>query len=213
MTPALLPGFRAHVHVETEEPCLIQSNDPQDYAHGMLIFGEGKGGREQIHKHYRPHAKRIKVQVETEIVVPVDADDRDTPRERWVLKRKRLWAHAWLWSNVRDFETQFRMDLRGWKLDEYLAGVYALNQALRVELGVVEDYEVGDGPDEKPEGGVDVRTFDDLVWTLEPMSSEVGEETNAEPGEVGEARDEESKGVPCGGIGGHIYERSDNAVG
>jgi hypothetical protein len=205
------------MHIDTEQPCLIQSEDPKDYAHGMLIFGEGRGGRDQVHKHYRSHSKRIKLQVETEIVVPVKANDRNTPRERWMLIRKRLWAHAWLWANVMDFEMQFRMDISGWKLEEYLAGKYAINQALRVELGVGEDYEVGDGPDEEPEGGVDVRTFDDFVWVPEPepepISLEVAEKTNAELGEVGQERDEEQRVVPCGGIGGFSYERSDDAVG
>ena len=219
MTPALLPGFQAHVRIETEQPCLIQSDNPQDYAHGMLIFGEGRGGRDQVHEHYRPHAKRIKLQVETEIVVPVKADDRESPRERWTLKRKRLWAHAWLWSNVMDCETQFRMDLNGWKLEEYLAGKYALNQALRVELGVGEDYEAGDGSEEEAaaEGGVDIHTSDDLVWVPEPepepMSSDVDDETNARLGEPGEEGEELSREVPYGGPGGLCYERKDEAVG
>jgi hypothetical protein len=116
-----------------------------------------------------------------------------------------------------DCEAQFRMDISGWKLEEYLAGKYAINQALRVELGVGEDYEAGDGLDEEPDWGVDVQSFDDFVWVpepeSEPISSEVGEETNAESGEIGEEGEEEPRGVPCGGIGGLSYERSDDAVG
>ena len=143
MTPALLPGFHAHVHIETEQPCLIQSDDPNDYAHGMLIFGEGKEGRDQLHQHYRPHAKRIKVEVEFDVAVPVLAEDRRYPQERWVLMRKRQWAHAWLWSNVREFEMQVRMDLEGWRLEDYLAGTYAMHRALRIECQQGEDYDGG----------------------------------------------------------------------
>ena len=212
MTPALLPGFHAHVHMETEQPCLIQSADPQAYTQGMLIFGEGKDGRDQIHKHYRPHAKRIKLQVEMDMAVPIPSEDRKTPDERWALKRKRLLAHAWLWADVRDIDNHFRVDLEGWKLEEYLAGKYTLNQAMRVEEGVGEDYEVGDSKDAENQWDVDVQNTDSAeTWVPEPEPQEVGVVQGISS--IGGRVDQEGRHVPSGGIGGLSYERSDDAIG
>ena len=191
MTPALLPGFRAHVHTETEQPCLIQSEDAQDYAHGMLIFGEGREGRDQIHQHYRPHAKRIKVQVEFDVAVPVLAGDPYAPQKHWVLERKKQWAHAWLWSNVRDFEMQFLMDLQSWGLEDYLAGEYAMHQALLIGCQQVEDYDGGESSDEGHEDESDAEKIDEV---------EEGEDTG-------------QPWVIDGGFKRLEYERSDDAIG
>ena len=213
MTPALLPGFHAHIHVETEQPCLIQSGDSHSYVQGMLIFGEGKDGREQIHKHYRPHAKRIKLQVEIEIAVPVPSEERRHRRERWVLQRKRLWAHAWLWANVREFESQFRPDTQDWKLEEYLGGKYAMHQAMRVQDGIGEDYDLGEEPDGKQARDENAEVDDDTSWVPEPEAISQGtlpaQSQSLDPEEDQLAPRE----GPYGGPGGLSWERRDDAIG
>ena len=190
MTPALLPGFHAHVHSETEEPCLLQSDQPYDFAHGMLVFGEGSESRKQIHQHYRPFAKRIKVEVEAEVVVPVQPGQRRHPLDRWALKRRRFLAHAWLWSNVRDLEIQFRMDLSGWRIEDYIAGKYALHRALKIEHEPREDLKF---VSEVEQGGEDV-----LDSPFTRFGSDAGS-MQREP--------------VYGGYGLLDYERSDDAIG
>jgi hypothetical protein len=218
MTPALLPGFHAHIHMETEQPCLIQSDDPGAYVQGMLIFGEGKDGREQVHKHYRPHAKRIKVQVEIEQSVAVPSGERRHPRERWVLKRKRLWAHAWLWTNVREFESQFRSDTQGWKLEEYISGKYNVHQAMRVENRVGEDYEFGEGDDYVKQVWDEIaEADDDASWVPEPEQDprDIGNVAETDSLNLLDDDDDDPtrSEVPYSGSEGLSWERSDAAIG
>lgn len=219
MTPALLPGFQALVHMETEQPCLIQSDDPKAYVQGMLIFGEGKGGREQVHKHYRPEHKRMKIQVEIEINVPVPSTEREDPDERWIGQRKRLWAHAWLWSNVRDFDSQFRSDVREWKMEEYVGGKYTMHKTMRVEKnGLGEDYCAEDENEAEVEReqklNVEAASAEPWLPEPEPELQSGGTEGLADSADI---EDEEGRfipsRVPCGGLGGLYYERSDDAIG
>ena len=49
MTPALLPGYTARIHSQSLQPALVQSDDPQAYVQGMLIFGLPKSLRRLIH--------------------------------------------------------------------------------------------------------------------------------------------------------------------
>lgn len=142
MTPALLPGFHAHVHSSTHEPLLIQSAQPGDYVHGMLIFGQSKEVRHNVHEHYRPFHKRIKVEVELDTVDPVPSHLRTHPGERWELRRRSVWAHAWIWKNADSGDVRI-CSLEGnnrWCFDDYLAGKYTPAQSLRIEpAGWIED--------------------------------------------------------------------------
>ena len=150
MTPALLPGFHAHIHSETQQPCLLQSSNCKDYFQGMVIFGQGKEGRNLIHRHYRPNARRVKVQVEIDVLIPAFPTDHTLPCYHWVFQRRKIWAHAWLWCNVSSVDVQFRSEQTGWTLEAYLAGDLAANQSLRIEpagrLG--EDYDADGVTDE-----------------------------------------------------------------
>ena len=140
MTPGLLSGFHAHVHTETLQTCLLQSTDPTDYVQGMLIFGQGKSARKRIHKHYRPRARRAKVQVEIDIKVLEPDQDLDSPYQRWRLQRRKIWAHAWFWSNIGSGDVHFRTESPRWTLEDYLAGNLGPDQELRIEpTGMLED--------------------------------------------------------------------------
>lgn len=132
MTPALLPGFHAHVHSETQQPCLLQSTD-SDYVQGMVIFGQGRNARDEIHEHYRPHSRRVKVQVEIDVLVEIPPFERQSPYELWRLQRRTIWVHTWLWSDVGNIDTQLRSQVPGWTLEDYLAGEMDMDQSMRVQ--------------------------------------------------------------------------------
>ena len=153
MTPAILPGFHSHVHADTHQPCLTQSPNATDYVQGMLIFGQGRKGRDRIHAHYRPHCRRVKVPVEFDVQVGVPLSGRDFSHERWRLQRRTIWAHAWLWSNVGSSDAFFCSKADGWRLEGYLEGDLGPRLSLRVEEdGKWEDVEVSvDESEDEPE--------------------------------------------------------------
>ena len=124
MTPAILPKVRAHVHPKTQLPCLVPSENPEDYVQGMLVFGEGKLTRGLIHEHYREDAKRVKMLVEAETSVPYSHDERASRGEGCTPRRQWIPAHVWLWSsNRQDEDVQLSSeDPVPWTLENYLEG-------------------------------------------------------------------------------------------
>ena len=86
---------------------------------------------------------------------------------------------------------QVRMDLEGWRLEDYLAGTYAMHRALRIECQQGEDYDGGESSDEGHEGDAGEEKIDEAV-----------EEPETEPSMV--IND---------GFKWLDYERSDDAVG
>ncbi|KAK5167666.1 uncharacterized protein LTR77_007365 [Saxophila tyrrhenica] len=170
MTPALLPGFHGHVHTQTQQPCILQSHDPQDFVQGMLIFGQARAARDRIHAHYRDTCRRVKVQVEVEFLAPNPSENA------WVLFRKRIWAHAWLWANVGSGDVEFRGVRERWTLEEYLAG--KLGGERRMMLGeegwIGEDFEDGKevvGGERRDEGAVGGGCEGVMVHSEQPNSS------------------------------------------
>lgn len=143
MTPALLPGFRAHVHNQNQQPCILQSTDDDDFVQGMIIFGQGSAGRKRIHKHYRPHARRVKVEVEVETIVLTTPSDGSSASGQWRPQRRTIWAHAWLWSNFGSIDVEFRQT---WTLEKYLsstlAGPEPAGDTLRIEGNRQPDVEI-----------------------------------------------------------------------
>ncbi|EMC97766.1 hypothetical protein BAUCODRAFT_31761 [Baudoinia panamericana UAMH 10762] len=160
MTPALLPGFHAHVHAEKLQPCILQSPDPSDYVSGMLIFGQGKDSRKLINEHYRSDARRIKLQVEVDVQVPVLAHERDFPSERWRLKRRRVEAHVWLWANARTGDAYLRTHAPKWTLEDYLAGTLAPRAPLKVLDSSLLHEEVDLSDDEREQARPQHETID-----------------------------------------------------
>lgn len=142
MTPALLPGFHAYVHSKTLEPCILQSPNHSDHVQGMLVLGQGRDSRNVIHEHYRPHCRRIKVEVEVDVAVTVPHHERDYETERWRLQRRTVWAHAWLWSNAGSSDTHFRTQVPRWNLEDYLAGALGPKEPPRIEEDGWPDAEV-----------------------------------------------------------------------
>ncbi|KAK3721542.1 hypothetical protein LTR37_003098 [Vermiconidia calcicola] len=192
MTPALLPGFHAHVNSKSQQPCLLQSSSPEDYVKGMVVFGQGREARDCIHKHYRSPARRVKVQIEIDVQVPESSGDTESPYMLWYLQRKKIWAHAWLWSNVSTVEAEFRAVAPCWTLEDYLAGNLRPAQGIRIEPGgfIGESYD----PDvEEVSGNKD---GDD--------GREVFQKSN---------RQRERREVVYGGAGTLNYERTDAAIG
>lgn len=120
MTPALLPGFHAYVHTDTRQPCLLQSPNISDHVQGMLVFGLGKEARHLVHQHYRPCCRRIKAEIQVDVLVPVGIWDRRLVDEKWRLQRRKIWAHCWIWSNVGSGDVHFRTQEPAWTLEEYL---------------------------------------------------------------------------------------------
>lgn len=133
MTPALLPGFHAHVHCDTAQPCIMQSTRPTDFVEGMLVFGLSKTSRKLIHRHYRPNTRRVKLSVEVDVVVKVPLHERSHPDQNWRLQRRHVWAHAWIWSNVGSVDVHFPTTFPRWSLEDYIGGAFEPEQKLRIE--------------------------------------------------------------------------------
>ncbi|KXT15857.1 hypothetical protein AC579_10411 [Pseudocercospora musae] len=147
MTPAILPGVHSHIDSNAIVPRLIHSGRPTDHVQGMLIFGQGKDSRTLIHQRYRrQHAKRKRVQVEIEVVVP---GDRATP-EVWRIERRTITAHAWLFSRIRecpvcDGTENAEKKCPTWVLEEYLEGQLEDHAPLRIEADAKGDEDREDG--------------------------------------------------------------------
>ncbi|TKA52885.1 hypothetical protein B0A55_12440 [Friedmanniomyces simplex] len=146
MTPALLPGFRAHVHADTLQPCLLQSTNARDYVQGMVVFGLGAQSRKLIYNHYQANGRRVKVEVEIDVSVAIPPTDRNFERERWRLRRRKVWAHAWLWSNAGSGDAMSRTQAPRWSIDDYLGRNLEPRQApLVVENWSDVDLDVSEG--------------------------------------------------------------------
>lgn len=134
MTPALLPGYKAHIHSSSLQPAVIHSDDQNAYVQGMLVFGLGKAARRLIHDHYRKQAKRRKVQIELELNVLVTGPGPHSvfEQKRFRPRRRALQAHVWLWSKKRGGENF--LEQGEWNLEDHLLGNLGPKQtALRVE--------------------------------------------------------------------------------
>lgn len=130
------------MHADTQEPCILQSADDEDYVQGMVIFAQGKKARRLIHKHYRANARRVTVDVEIDVAVPVPYFQRVFPTEHWRLMRRTIRAHAWIWSNVGSGDVQFRTQAPRWTLEAYISGSLGPVQSLRIEEAAYLDDEV-----------------------------------------------------------------------
>ena len=143
MTPALLPGYRAISSCETGQGRLIKSDNSTDYVQGILIFGEGKVGRGRIREHYRPHSRRTKVSVETDVKTSRPPSDRRFLEERWQLQRRRFKAHAFLQrSGGCSKHPSICPETRPWTLEKYLENSEEDEQSLRIDpsvYGIEED--------------------------------------------------------------------------
>lgn len=133
MTPALLPGYRAISYGQTDQPYLLQSDNCTDYVQGMLIFGQGKKSRNRLHKHYRLHGRRTKVDVEIDVVSSAPTNHQQFEAEHWRLERRKLKARAWIKSpraaDPSDLGSAAGSPLPGvcpekrWTLEDYLESV------------------------------------------------------------------------------------------
>ncbi|KAK3069498.1 hypothetical protein LTR53_012117 [Teratosphaeriaceae sp. CCFEE 6253] len=160
-TPALLPGFHAHVHADTQQPCNLQSPNTADYVQGLVVFGLGTVSRRRIHEHYRRHARRVKVEVEIEVAVPVMRSDRDFEHERWRLRRRRVEAYVWLHANAGTGDAVFRSQApRGWSLEGYLGGDFEADR----RLAVVEAWPDYDGGVNERESDVGIKKERKEAW-------------------------------------------------
>ena len=133
MTPALLPGFHPFVHTETQLPCILQSPSIKEYVQGVVIFGQGKRARRIIHNHYSANTRRVTVDIEIEVRVPVPFAERDFPTERWRLIRRTVSAHAWIWSDVGSCDVHFRTQAPRWTLEDYISGTLGSMHTMRIE--------------------------------------------------------------------------------
>ncbi|KJX98315.1 hypothetical protein TI39_contig418g00009 [Zymoseptoria brevis] len=130
MTPAFLPGCHAHLDQETLQPCLVRTDNAQSYVQGMLVFGQGRASRDAVHQHYRPGAKRRKVEVE--IDVWVESQPGESATCLWHLQRRTVRAHAWIWSG--DLEDCSGGECRDWTIEDSLAGTLEEEMPMRIEL-------------------------------------------------------------------------------
>lgn len=121
MTPAILHGYNAYIHRDTNQPCLLQSPNLSDCVQGMLVLGQGSRNRDIIHNHF-PNTRNIKVKVEIEILRPVSGLDRRFAGERWRRERKGIWAHAWLWADVESADLCSGSDVPKWTVEDYISG-------------------------------------------------------------------------------------------
>lgn len=230
MTPALLPGFHAHVHDTTHEPMILQSSRPGDHAHGMLVFGQSKKSRRSVHAHYRHFCKRIKVEVELDTVHPVPRHLRSCKDKRWELRRRSVWAHVWVWRGAHSADARLGMlglgD--GWRFDDFLAGAYETKGSLRVEpAGWMEDDRGTDLEGEEVEDSGGIGLADEGWKYVQDEQAEGWEEASGDGGAVawdddawpndapGESREERDGGRDSSRINSTAldrdYDRSGNA--
>ncbi|EME86688.1 uncharacterized protein MYCFIDRAFT_206910 [Pseudocercospora fijiensis CIRAD86] len=138
MTPAILPGVHSHIDSKTIIPQLIHSGRSTDHVQGMLIFGQGKDARNVVHQRYRrQHAKRKRVEVEIEVLVP----GQDEP---WRPERRTIIAHAWLFSRIRECSVSDGTEVAekkcpSWYLEGYLAGQLEPHDRLRISADAKGD--------------------------------------------------------------------------
>ena len=138
MTPALLPGFGAYHWPHSHEPCILPSTRPGDYVQGMVVFGQSKQTRRNIHEFCRENCKRIKVEVEFEVLWPVPPYMKTHPTQAWLKLRRRVWAHTWIWKDPKPGDVEVRVNQEerlGWRYDDYLA--YEMNQGQKEALKIV----------------------------------------------------------------------------
>lgn len=121
----------------------------------MLILGLSRRRRDRIHQHYRPHVKRIKVQVELDVLIEGPSAAGPIEQRFYELKRRRVWAHVWLWSNIDTGEVYSRTGQPRWTLEDYIAGTFDPVQRLRIEPdGRGDERQEGEAFDEE-DGGVE----------------------------------------------------------
>jgi hypothetical protein len=144
--------------------------DSSPVATGLLLLGTGRDSRKEIEAHYRPVAKRERLQVVVEVRVPVPRSQRvvvtlDTDDDHDVDGESRKWRLEARWLEARVFVWRGAVEGNGqsWELGEAIAGLYDGGDRGEVEVkenvGVVKD-EVG----EEEVGLGDLRLDGDSEW-------------------------------------------------
>lgn len=109
----------------------------------MVFFGQGKIARDFIHKHYRPQAKRKKVQVEIDVMVLKPPQERQHEQDFWIPQRRTVWVNAWRWNaEIEGCQSGERTThCADWTLEDYLAGILAAEFPMRIEASAKGDEE------------------------------------------------------------------------
>ncbi|PPJ49713.1 hypothetical protein CBER1_02897 [Cercospora berteroae] len=127
MTPGILPGVHAHIDLDTKQPILVRSSQPEDYVQGMLVFGLGKEARDVLRAYYGRFAHRRRSQVELEVRVGEDG--------QYHLERRAIWAYVWLKSSKIDGckVSSYDNGCPNWNLEQFLEGKLCARPPLRIE--------------------------------------------------------------------------------
>nr|POF13640.1 hypothetical protein CFP56_02663 [Quercus suber] len=121
MTPAVLPGHRAHAHPQTGEPCVVVSSDSKDTVHGMLVFGLGRRSRSRIKSHYRRLMPSSQVAVFVDIIDELPGQKHGRSCFQFELRRKCFAANVFLWQNARMAGVNAHLQRQEWTLESYIA--------------------------------------------------------------------------------------------
>lgn len=129
MTPALMPGFTAHIDAATLQPRLKPSRNPRDFVQGMLVIGLTKADRKLVNTHYRNHSKRKSVSLEVELLetdaTPFSPNSLRVARPH--VKRTHIRACAWICRSRK--KVDFLPD-RKWTIEHFVEGRYETKQTL-----------------------------------------------------------------------------------
>lgn len=155
----------------------------------MVLFGQGREARDCIHEHYRSYTRKVKVQVEVELLTPGLDEQTST------LLRKKIWANAWVWSGVGGLAASVGAGST-WTLGTYLSGSLGRAEGMRIGRApfIGEDH-----PDEDDKNQEDDSPVWDQLGEVKTMNDKIGPSNG--------------RNKPLAHFGSLGYERSTSAIG
>lgn len=144
MTPALLPGYRAHVDQPTLQPRVVKSSAREAHVQGIVVFGLGQNDFDILDGQYQPDKVAKEMNVEIDVSTPVHSEEGI----EWRLRRKVIKAYTWLpleSDNKTEEENQGQEEDdeplnipkigEFWTLEDYIEGNLEVNETvvMRVE--------------------------------------------------------------------------------
>nr|POE62398.1 hypothetical protein CFP56_68773 [Quercus suber] len=121
MTPAILPGYHAHTLSHTNEPYVVNSDDPQDCVRGVLVFGLGRTSRSRLKSFYQKLHLVLQLNVIADVRSGSPRQDCVQPGDRGGLERRTFAADVFLWQSAAIVDGHAYLRQQEWTLESYLS--------------------------------------------------------------------------------------------